>query len=460
MILSEVRRKMTTSQLTYDLAVARSDSTALISGTRLISRSARLLPIVFFQIYLNFTVFLFAFGPWPWPVDGGFKLYGFLALAHVALLLGYLSAAFREPHGYRGKWTVKQLVTVSLFLNIVLLLPTSAFRSGKAIPDVVGGLADPATVYFKSNATRAEGGSLVEYVRIILGPLLFLLLPLTIFYWKRLHRIVRILSLISILGFLSIYVAIGTNKALADAVLLLPCMTVASYCAGDFRIARRRIFYLLVTSFALFFLFFLFFSTSNIARVGDEANTGKESLIGISANPDNFLFRELPTKLRIGVTGLIGYITQGYYGLYLSLEEPFVPMFGVGNSMFLYFNAVEITGNEAIQDLPYPVRVEKHSTWPAYTKWHSIYPWLASDVSFPGTILVVFFIGRLFAMAWLDTLKGENPYAVAVLAQFVIMLFYFPANNQVLQSGEALFGFYGLLVFWFFTRRKCVCKVK
>jgi hypothetical protein len=157
---------------------------------------------------------------------------------------------------------------------------------------------------------------------------------------------------------------------------------------------------------------------------------------------------------------LIDYITHGYYGLYLSLEEPFVPMFGIGNSMFLYFNAVKITGDETILDRPYPVRVEQHHPWLAYGKWHSIYPWIASDVSFPGTILVVFFIGRLFAMAWLDTLKGENPFAVAVLAQFVIMLFYFSANNQVLGSGEAFFGFYGLLIIWFLNRKKCVCKVK
>ena len=160
--------------------------------------------------------------------------------------------------------------------------------------------------------------------------------------------------------------------------------------------------------------------------------------------------------MRIGAVGLTSYLTQGYYALYLSLDEPFVPMFGVGNSMFLYRNAAKLTGIDEIQDMPYPARIERRYGWDAYSDWSSIYPWIASDVSFPGTILVVFLIGRVFALSWLDTLKGANPFAVAIFAEFIIMLFYFPANNQVLQSGETLTSFVVILLLWLRTRRKSV----
>ena len=180
---------------------------------------------------------------------------------------------------------------------------------------------------------------------------------------------------------------------------------------------------------------------------------------GLVANPDNILIQDAPPNVRLGVLGLTAYVTQGYYGLSLALDEPFVPMFGVGNSMFLYFNAIKLTGDSGIEKLPYPVRVEHSRGWGAYETWISIYPWLASDVSFPGVILVVFLIGRLFAMSWLDTVRGENPFAVAMLAQFIIMLFYFPANNQMLQSGEALVGFYGVMVLWLITRQRLTRSV-
>src|SRR6267143_4744057 len=129
------------------------------------------------------------------------------------------------------------------------------------------------------------------------------------------------------------------------------------------------------------------------------------------------------------------YVTHGYYGLYLSLDKPFVPMFGVGNSLFLTQQVVRITGNEQIGRSSYPKRIEEDG-WDALGLWSSIYPWIASDVSFPGTIVLVFLIGRLFALAWLDTLCGGNPFAVVMFSMFAIMLFYFPANNQMLQTGE------------------------
>src|SRR6202035_2760114 len=134
----------------------------------------------------------------------------------------------------------------------------------------------------------------------------------------------------------------------------------------------------------------------------------------------------LPENAAVGVWGLTHYLSSGYYAVYLSLKSPFVPCYGVGNSIFLVRQAARISGDQSILNRPYPMRVEKYG-WDSYGLWSSIYPWLASDVSFPGAILVVFLIGRLFAMSWLDTIGGTNPLAVVVFAHFIIMLFYFPA---------------------------------
>jgi hypothetical protein len=101
--------------------------------------------------------------------------------------------------------------------------------------------------------------------------------------------------------------------------------------------------------------------------------------------------------------------------------------------------------------MSYPKRIEEEG-WDALGLWSSIYPWIASDVSFPGTIAVVFLIGRLFALAWFDALSGRNPFAYGMLAQFAIMLFYFPANNQTSQFGEGFTAFWAILVAWLITR--------
>ncbi len=422
-----------------------------------LSRWVRLFPIIFFITYLNFTVALFAFGPWLYPVQNGFKLYVFLAIAHLALLTGYLSAAFRQPKDYFGRWNVRSIAGVSLVLNLILIVPTAWFRTGAMFPDVAIGIVNPGDAYALSNALREEGKPLVEYIRIALGPVLFLLLPTAVFYWRRLNLRVKVGAIVGVLGGAAIFVATGTNKGVADIVLLIPWLVVPGVLSGILRLKwTRKVAVMIVCVFA-FASFLWFFSTTQSERQGAFAKYGVLSMMRIPADYGHFVLRNLPSGAQIGVLGLSSYLSQGYYALYLSLDKPFVPMFGIGNSMFLYRQAVKLTGWNEIEDMPYPARIQEDG-WDAYGLWSSIYPWIASDVSFLGTILVVFLIGRFLALSWLDSLRGANPFAVAMFAQFVIMIYYFPANNQCFQSGESLTAFLGVFLLWIFTRRKYVWK--
>src|SRR5262249_22201814 len=128
------------------------------------STAARLFPIVFFICYLNFTVLLFVFGPWDWPVHNGTKLYIFLALAHLALFAGYYTAAFRQPFGYSHRYPLYKLVRWTVIVNLLLLFPTSAFRTGSAFPDVGHALADPGAAYSGSLALRDASTPTIEYI--------------------------------------------------------------------------------------------------------------------------------------------------------------------------------------------------------------------------------------------------------------------------------------------------------
>jgi len=421
---------------------------------------ARVSPIIFFVVYLNLTVFLFAFGPWEYPVDNGHGLYLFLALAHLALLFGYLTAAFREPMGYSGIWTTRGLMQVSALLSLVVLLPTSRFRTGQIIPDVIGGLTDPGEAYAWSQLLRDTGEPFIEYIRILIGPLLAMVLPLTVFYWERLSLKLRFLGVASIVGTVAMFIAMGTNKAFADTVLLVPWLILAAHLAGTNQLRWRHKLAFSVGGLITVVAFLAYFEVAVSARTGSIVAAGYFAATKTHVDEDNFLVRHLSPPVAATLKGLDVYVTHGYYALSLSLKEPFVPTFGVGNSMFLSRQAARLIGNRKILDMSYPVRIEKYG-WDAQALWSSIYPWIASDVSFPGTLLIVFLIGRGFALCWLDTLRGENPFAVVLLSQFLIMLFYFPANNQLLQSGEGFIAFWVTLLLWWRTRRSGVtCRAR
>jgi hypothetical protein len=300
---------------------------------------------------------------------------------------------------------------------------------------------------------RFEGVPTIEYIRFFLGPFIFILFPLTIYFWKRLSKLNRLFAAISNLSVVITYIAMGTNKAIADMVLLTPWLLWAGHLSGVSKLNWRNKTFLMIAGGVVLILFFAFFTVTQSTRYGSAAVYGYMEAISSPADYQNIFVRRLPPKLQIAVLGLTSGITQGYYALSLCLEEPFVPMYGVGNSMFLFRQAAKISGNPEIMDMPYPARIEKYG-WNAYSLWSTIYPWIASDVSFPGTIVLVFIIGRLFALTWLDAIKGSNPFAIVMFAQFLIMLYYFSANNQCVQSGEGFSSFWSLLLLWLFYRGK------
>jgi hypothetical protein len=428
------------------------------------SKKVRLFPILFFEIYLTFTVVLFAFGPWPWPVENPEKLYSFLVLAQVALFLGYLHGIQTKPRGYFGKWRIESIVKLSIAINILMIIPMMYIRGGGQM-NLLESLIDPGRVYNESRERALNLSytvNLVEYVNVVVSPIKWAIVPLAFFYWRRLSNIVRIGCLISVIGSILPYIVSGTNKGIFDAIILFPWLVVAAKLGPVHKIrsmiaskrkANHRIpLKTLAFSVLLLFLAIVFFFVGQKGRSSTDDSAEMDWQLGIRADPENIYLRHFSPLGSFAAVKLISYVTQGYYGLSVCLEEPYVPMWGVGNSIFYTWVASRLVNNPEMLKLDYPSRAE-HRGWDSRVRWASIYPWIASDFSFPGTILVVFFVGRLLALSWLDVLKKENPFAIIIFSFFVIMLMYFPANNQVMQTSDTAFAFTVTFLLWLFTRR-------
>jgi hypothetical protein len=416
------------------------------------SRRVRLLPILFFQAYLGFTVILFRWGPWPWPVRDGTKLYTYLLLVHLSLFFGYLSAANKDVRASSRRPRFLKILVLSLIVNVAMLLPTVIARAPEGAFDIAAAIADPGSAYVAAREWRQTSlfSLAVSYIRIFLSPLLVALFPLTVFYRQQLGRPLLVLSFAFILASPLLSIATGTNKAVFDFILVTAWIALAAHLSGIGRVSVVRRTFLLGIVAVLFLFAFWFFTQGMLTRPG--ASAVYFSRTRTFADVENIFVRWLPGEARTGALALASYLTQGYYALYLALQLPFVPTFGVGNSFFLLRNVVRLTGFARLEAMPYPMRVESTYGWSASGNWSTIYPWLASDVSFPGTLIVVFLVGRLLAVTWLDSLQGRNPWAVVLFSQLVIMLFYFPANNQILQSGESLFAFIVTLFLWLRSR--------
>src|ERR1017187_1037496 len=220
--------------------------------TAKINKRIALFPIIFFQIYLATSVLTFAFGPWHWPVSNPLQLYGFLILAQVALLTGYLQAIKKQPRPASTKLRVPLMVTVSLVFNYLWLSEMYEIRTGQvfnlgaAIRAVMAGLTDPGNQYrekFKYGHAMAMSmnSTAIGYATFLVYPIMSSAFPLGVVFWEQLSVRVRVALVGFIILDLSTWVAAGTNKGIADFVILLPCLLVARKPAMLMKIRTRNV---------------------------------------------------------------------------------------------------------------------------------------------------------------------------------------------------------------------------
>jgi hypothetical protein len=456
-----------------------------------LKRIENYLPLIFFQLYLLGTVLLFAFGPWQWIIADNMKLFGFLLASQLMIAVGYVLAVWREGPWQRRVTEPRSgilLFRLSLAVNIVLAAPTAWARSNSWVPNIVAGLQNPGIVYMESVDRLMVFGPhvYVEYARILLAVVILPMVPLTIIYWRSLSRIERFLAGATIAWYLSIFIAVGQNKGLADAIATWAILIIAGIIFR--RLPLRSLLIKLPIAYAVsLVLFFSYFgmtqllrhggavandpgtltwyapveSTEPVAETADDAGDGRGLHVGtgptsIVAYPDHLVARIAPDFVRNAYESFARYLGQGYQALAFSIDYAHPSTLGVGNSMFLSRNVDRVLKTDFFESQSLPGILERETGWSRQMQWHSIYTWLASDVGLAGTLLVMGVLGFVLAKSWVRTIRTAEPVWATMLYMMLIIFFYIPANNQIMQSGETAIGFIALslLIFvrWVISR--------
>lgn len=415
-------------------------------------RRSWLAPLIFFQIYLTITVVLFFAGPWPWDVESPELLAGYLLASQLMIAIGYFmswgavqSSILPEQEREREIARTLTYLRRGLMITLVLLVPTALSRTGSAIPEVIEGLRDTGAVYNRNFARLEEGNAyqIVEYLRIVLSPYLMAVFPLTVVLWGRLSKTFRLMACFAIAFNLSIYIATGTNKGIADFVVTLPWLVFLGVAARtlQFRIPRK----VLVPVFILlFFAFLQFFGMGQAQREGGVGELGVFNTGAglIYADPLHPVSRSLSDSGRIIFESISRYVGQGYYALSMTFNIDHISTLGFGNSMFLARNADAIFGTEHFTAGSLPGLLEERTGWGMLALWHSIYPWLASDFGFVGALLIMGVFAYLFGLSWGRSIATLGADWLLLAFMMVILFFYIPGNNQIFQTAETCVAFF------------------
>ena len=481
-------------------------------------------PLVLCEGFFVAIVLLFAFGPYDWHLSNGPKLFLFLGSAALALLAGYLFAA-RRAGGVTGEspsaglqarsvdvqtalasepgprstsrlrrilgkedsqrnFDASMVVIVCSLVYLIIYLPTVMTTTGKVIPDLVTGLTNAGEAYRTSKYYNTHGSQTVLYIRMILGPFLIPVYPITVFFYTKLTRTARILGLSTIACTLVLGIAQGTNKAVADftgyAVMFLVLLYISTPRGKASRKSRLAIVAAAVLIVGLFYGSYNNTMHSRIAM--DEKLAGSASpppASGVNVPPpseasidegivsaadfgfatvrtSNLIYRLMPENVRSTGMFLVSYTTHGYKGLSLAMDHPFTPSYGLGFSPFVRHNVLRILGEsqneQAVYANTYAGKTEADG-WSTGLVWSTFFVNPASDITFPGTIVLMFVIGYLWSLAWRDALERDDVLAIVVFFYLSILVVYLSANNQIFEGGETTIGFTVVFSTWLVRRR-------
>lgn len=425
-------------------------------------------PIIFFGSYTVLSFLLFGVGPLSTQINNWLALISFLTAVVIAFCGGFVfvwrwlaradwQGTEDPPNTYRrDRWLIIGGIVWYLVYSILSILSFGVTSPAALIEAIL----DPRGSYYDKFEAIVDGPIWILPFQVLnlTGALHFLLVPLAVYHWHRLTWRMKTAAIIAVTAYLAFFLAVGTQKGIADTLIALVVVMVAVGAARfDLRVLLKRFRWVVlgVVAAGLGLVLVILFS---LGTRTDNTSTAFQN--DAMARLLEQLSPVLGPNLARGLLVASLYFSQGYLGLSYSMRLPFEWTGGLGAlpafSSYLpqYFGIPDPRYNT------YPYRVAESFDWSATGKWSTVYPWLASDLSFPGVVVLMLLLGAALALIWRHYLVGRSSIALALLVVVAFFAFYSPANNQLFIQRYSAIGVttivlgYAIGLVWHWRRRR------
>lgn len=198
-----------------------------------------LLPLILIELYLIFTLLIFAFGPIVWALESPFKFWFLISSYHIAFIIGYLLYLRKNKtknldldktyHNNRFEnfilkyfWTYLFIAFIGTLISYKNSCHTNSYIPYNLFIDFYNGIVSPGTVRheFISSLDSYQSNKVVTIFYSSIAFIKYSLIPILVFLWHRFSNIQRIIGLfISLIPFMGT-VSIGTNKLVLDTLIM------------------------------------------------------------------------------------------------------------------------------------------------------------------------------------------------------------------------------------------------
>jgi hypothetical protein len=410
--------------------------------------SKNYLPIYLLLGWLGFTLFFFLFGPWTYKLTNEFVFYSYLILVHLAIFLGYHKGLSNTSGVLRIKTDYYRLLELSILISVVYLVIKLVLTSGGNLSHFMRTFNNANDSYLNSSMRHPN---MISYTDIFFFPILIFAITNAIYSNKNLRRPYRYCVYFLILVTIASSIGSATRGQIAQIVIL-------SFAAFILGVYKKNIVFgpsqkaLTIISVSCILIGFFVYSNYLINNRG-KTDSGINPITLERSNPEYFVYKITPENLYPLINSTSFYVSHSYYQLSKALKLPSKGIgFGLTNSYFIMNNIEKITGNSNLKDISYGIRLDREIGGNYGQFWSTFYTWIASDVTFAGTILVVFFIGLLLSLSLRDSLFSLNPFAVTSFCTIFHFIFHFPFNNPM-QDGAGLTTYFVIPIVWLFLRK-------
>ena len=424
------------------------------------------LPLLLVFGYVAATFALFLLWPINWPIyylNDWMRLIGYVALCLIVLGAGALLGSRGPARVTAPLPLLSILLPTGAIIAALLLIPSSFAYTGHGPWDMLDALRDQAAAYrqLQSQLVATTGQrNAVVVARALAAPIIYAILPLGIIHWRTIGWIGRMSVGVTVIASLIFSIMRGTDKEIADLFVIGVAAAFVSFgrartLGHDSAELVRRYW-----KPTLLFVVFFYFAQGLFTERKDERLGGYVSRTAVCANDshicadlDNPWIAWLPLRQRFGLTVFILSTCSGYYGLELALEKPFDPSYGVGHSPAALSVYEAVTGDPSVHLRTFTYRNgEDH--WSEEYYWSTLITWIANDVGFPGAVLILALLGYFWGRWWREAAAGMSDPAAVLFVLTTTMIFYLPANNQVLASYDGYTIFAVWIALWLWHRSR------
>jgi hypothetical protein len=421
------------------------------------ARNRKYTPIKLFNFYILLTLVISIFGPWEYA--GYNKSYVFF---YMIIFLGFSTMTYvyfvnkskgitfvisknnKSKKKLKGLWVAKKSILMALILFSVMLLIKVLTIGLPEFSNIFRLMAQAYTNKSITASTFNLSAWLFNYFSIfyvgaiVLGSYYFR-------YLNKRYKIMLILVVVISMAYHLIFV--GNQKAIGDLLIFISSALFVKYAQSGKRIRFKVILFVLFGVLCSFLLFSYVIQNRMSLWNVEYYSIGNKAFLDVN----HWMLALFSSNIKLGAGTFLYYLSSGYYGLSLTLELPFVWSYGFGSSFELrhLFNRLLPLTDEFIGS--YPVRMEAQTGWGAYSNWHTIFPWLASDFTFWGAIIVVCIFIAIYAVSWNRILRNGHWINLLMFANLNIMLLYVPANNQLFQTRASLLVTLIITLLWIFN---------